>query len=594
MYLGSRDVTTETIVNYSGKKLELQEVQYVPALLTSFRELLDNAMDEVVGHKNGNTIRVNFDPETLTMAVQDNGAGIPINQIEMVFSKLRAGSNFDQRQQVVGTNGVGASAVNYVSSNFKVDVWANGVHYTQEFEEDNINNEELVTKRPKKGVSSRKRGTRVQFTPSKSVFPNMVLPESLIKARIYELAFIYPKVKFYYNNQIIKKPDLFKGHEVISIDVDVKEHNFHNTFYIVPNFHEGNEEHMHAVVNGICAYTGGEHVKAFRTKFFSSLLSNISREAKRKKVEPNRSDVAAGMLVFAVTHMDAPNFNSQSKHYLINADAAKWINKGLDEKVFASIKRKHPEWVESIIERAMRRSHAKDIKDAQKISKKAVNTNVAKLVDANGRDRSKCVLIIGEGDSAVNLIVGERDSNIHGILPLRGKIMNVNDVTPAQALKSQALADIMSALGLEYGKPAKRHALRYGKIYIATDEDQDGYHILCLVVNFLMKYWPELFADSKNPLVNKIMTPFIIMKKGNQRKYVYQPDYKTFEPSKYKGWEITRAKGLGTLGSAEWNDILQGPQLIPFWDDGTLKAALDLMFNPDRADDRKQWLQEPV
>lgn len=593
MYLGSRDVSTDTIVNFTGRKLELQEVQYVPSLMTAFRELLDNAMDEVVGHGNGNIIKVTFDPKTLTMSVQDNGAGIPINQIEMVFSRLRAGSNFDQREQVVGTNGIGASAVNYVSSNFKVDVWANGVHYTQEYEEDNMNNEELVIKPPKKGVATRKRGTRVQFTPSPSVFKNLVLPESLIRARIYELAFIYPKVKFYFNNQVIKKPDMFKDHETIKVEVNVPEHNFYNTFYIVPNFHEGNEEHMHAVVNGICAYTGGEHVKAFRSKFFSSLLTAITPRGK-KACSPNRSDVAAGLLVFAVTHMDAPNFNSQSKHFLINSDAAKWINKGLDEKVFSSIKRKHPEWIASIMERAANRSHAKDIKEAQAISKKAVKTNVAKLTDATGRDRSKCILIIGEGDSAVNLISSERTTAIHGILPLRGKIMNVHDVTPAVALKSQALSDIMSALGLVYGKPAKRHELRYGQIHIATDEDHDGYHILCLVINFLYKFWPELFSDKKKPFASKIMTPFIILKKGNQRKYVYQPDYPKFDPTKFKGWEITRAKGLGTLENAEWKDVLGNPQLISFWDDGNLKSALDLMFNPERADDRKEWLEVPV
>lgn len=594
MYLGSRDISTETIVNFNGKHLELQEVDHVPALLTAFREILDNSVDEIVGHNNGNTIRVEFDPATLTTSVQDNGAGIPMDQVEMVFTKLRAGSNFGDREQVVGTNGIGASAVNYVSSKFEVDVWSDGKHYSQTFEEDNVRNEHVVIRKPKMGIAKRKRGTRVKFTPSPDVFKNLVLPESLVKARIYELAFIYPKIKFYYNNSHIKSTNLFNGHTPIKIDVNLPEHNFYNTFYVVPNFHSGNEEHMHAVVNGICAYTGGEHVKAFRTKFFSGFIDSISREAKRQKVVLNRSDVAAGLLVFAVTKMDAPNFNSQSKHFLINADAAKWVRNGLNDKVYAAIKRNNPKWIENVISRARMRNNASELKKAQAISKKAVKTNVSKLTDANGRDRSKCILIVGEGDSAVNLIINGRDSNVHGILPLRGKIMNVHDTTPTQVLKSQALADIMSALGLVYGKPAKRHELRYGQIHIATDEDVDGYHILCLLVNFFHTYWPELFEDKKKPFIFKIMTPFVIMKKGKQRKYIYQPDYKNFKPTDHKGWDIIRAKGLGTLGNLEWVDILENPNLVPFVDDGKMKNTLDLLFNGTRADDRKVWLEEPV
>lgn len=591
MYLGSRDITTETFVNFDGNTLQLEEVEYVPSLLTAFRELLDNAMDELISNKSGDIVKVEFDPKTLTMSVRDNGAGIPLDQIEMVFTKLRAGSNFGERETVVGTNGIGASAVNFVSSHFKVDVWGNGIHYVQEYEEDNFNGEEIIIKNPRQSPITRGSGTKVQFTPSSTVFKNMVLPESLVKARIYELAFIYPKIKFYFNGSRINRPDLFKGHNVIEVDVNAPEHKFSNTFYIVPNFHTGNEEHMHAVVNGICAYTGGEHVKAFRSKFFSGLNAAMAKEAKQKKVTLNRSDVAAGLLVFGVTQMQAPNFNSQSKHFLVNADAAKWINSGLDEKVFNKIKRQNPEWIDSILERAVNRNAIKDDNDAKKISKKAVKTNVAKLKDANGRDRSKCILIIGEGDSAVNLITNSRDPDIHGILPLRGKIMNVHEETPAKALKSAALADIVSALGLVYGQPAMRHQLRYGKIYIATDEDVDGYHILCLLINFLYSYWPELFKDKNKPFAFKVMTPFVILKKGKSRKYIYQPDYHKFNASNYKGWEIIRAKGLGTLEDEEWVDILGDPNLIPFYDDGELKSSLDLMFNDKRADDRKSWFE---
>ena len=276
---------------------------------------------------------------------------------------------------------------------------------------------------------------------------------------------------------------------------------------------------------------------------------------------------------------------------MINQDAAKFVERGLSENMFRGLKRKHADWIESIIQRAIERSSSKDKKEAERITKKASKSKVAKLADATGRDRSKCILIVGEGDSAVGGIGQERNPSIHGVMPLRGKIMNVHETTPAQALKSQALADIVSALGLVYGKKADPKNLRYGKLWIATDEDVDGYHILCLLVNFITKYWPELMENKRSPFVNKIETPFIILKKGNQRKYIYEADYHSFKPENYKGWEITRAKGLGTLESQEWKDILNNPRLIGISDDGNMKDTLDLLFNEKRADDRKKWLE---
>lgn len=193
-------------------------------------------------------------------------------------------------------------------------------------------------------------------------------------------------------------------------------------------------------------------------------------------------------------------------------------------------------------------------------------------------------------NSAISGMASVRNPKIHGGLPLRGKVLNVNGEPAKKVLESQALVDIITALGLVIGEKADRSKLRYGKVYIATDADQDGSNICALLVNFLHSFWPELFDDGQEPFVFVFMTPFIIAEKGKERKYWYAHNYDQFKPEDWKGWAITRAKGLGTLQEPDWEYSLQKPELYPIVDDGKMKEALDLIFNGERAADRREWI----
>ncbi len=214
------------------------------------------------------------------------------------------------------------------------------------------------------------------------------------------------------------------------------------------------------------------------------------------------------------------------------------------------------------------------------------------MVDISVEDDESFVLRNGliSHNSAISGMASVRDPKIHGGLPLRGKVLNVNGEVPKKVLESQALVDIITALGLIIGEKADRSKLRYGKIYIATDADQDGANICALLVNFLYTYWPELFADGEPPVVFVFMTPFIIAEKGKERKYWYANNYEEFKPEDYKGWTITRAKGLGTLQEPDWQHSLDKPELYPIVDDGKMKESLDLIFNGERAADRRVWI----
>jgi DNA gyrase/topoisomerase IV subunit B len=169
--------------------------------------------------------------------------------------------------------------------------------------------------------------------------------------------------------------------------------------------------------------------------------------------------------------------------------------------------------------------------------------------------------------------------------------MNVHGAAIKDVLEDGALKDIMNAVGLIPGQKAKRENLRFGKIYIAHDMDPDGLNIGALLNNFFFTYWPELYDANQEPVVHIFMTPFIIAEKGKTRKYWYSDNHLDFDSEQYKGWGITRAKGLGTLTEDDWSYSLAEPKLMALTDEnGDMKETLDLIFNSKRSDDRKAWI----
>jgi len=214
------------------------------------------------------------------------------------------------------------------------------------------------------------------------------------------------------------------------------------------------------------------------------------------------------------------------------------------------------------------------------------------MVDLQIEDDESFILSSGiiSHNSAISGMSSVRDPNIHGGLALRGKVLNVNGENPKRVLDNGALKDIMNAMGLVIGERVNRHTLRYGKIYIAHDMDPDGLNIGALLINFFYTFWPELFDKDKEPVIYIFMTPFIVAEKGKIRKYWYSHNYNEFNPEEYHGWNITRLKGLGGLNFDDWKFSINGPVTYGMVDDGKLKEALNLIFNGDLADARKEWL----
>lgn len=603
MYLGGTDPHTQKIfeVNLDGST-SLTDVTWAPALYTGFREILDNASDEVIGRGFGNRIDITFDPEKFIFSVKDNGRGIPftfdedhnIHLATMVLSEPRAGSNFDERGNVAGTNGIGAAATSNTSQWFKVKINRDNQQFTQTFKESKKGVDKLTIEEPTIKDTKQDSGTYIEYTPSREVYKHLLLPEEFVYSRVYEFAAVNPSVKVYYNGKQVKvKPtiekSLFGNKSVISIDIIDTEQKFGSKFILVPGFVEDGDFY-HSIVNNIPAFNGGSHMEAFRLTFVRNLLNALTKESKKRKLTPNRSDVTEGLLVYNVTKMQAPNFDSQSKTRLTNEEAGSIVTNYLNNADFYDkLIKKNKEWIDAIYERCEARTHKKDASELAKLQKKMVRSKVASLMDATGKDRSKCVLILAEGLSAIGGMSQVRDPKIHGGMPLRGKVLNVNGVKPKEVLDNKIIQDIMNAIGLVIGQKAKIEDLRYGQVWIATDEDQDGSNICALLINFFHTYWPELF-EGQEPFFSRFQTPFIIADKGKQRKYWYSSNYHEFKPEDWKGWHITRAKGLGTLQKEDWEESIKNPALIPITEDKEMTESLDMIFNGSRADDRKKWM----
>lgn len=625
MYLGSRSIHESQVLIFGENSYKVMNMEWVPALLTACRELWDNSLDEFkkAGTKDP-VLKIEFDENELTFSCIDNGRGIPIDYVPdfntnlctMVMTETKTGRNFDdsKRDETIGQNGLGGSVAMLVSSKAEMEIHRKGRPYktdasndaydgfykfNQNFKEGNEFIPEIQISEPViRKIGTDKTGTSISLTFSPSVFPNRKLPTELIFSILKEMASANPTYKIFLNGKRIStKPTpektLFNVSKTMQLNVKDDSFNFNSTFYIIPNAvtDMNTNFHMHGLVNNAPAFDGGTHLDTFKKYFALGVGNALEKEAKKRKMKPNRSDIEEGLLIYNVTTMKAPSFNSQIKSKLTNENVVKPITQSMNSEWFEELVKKNKDWVDEIFERCAARTNKKDAEEDRRLAKKLLKGKVAKLLDSSGTDRSQCILMLAEGDSAISNMASARDPKIHGILPLRGKIMNVSgEEKTKELMDSDALHDIMASINLIPGVKANRDELSFGKLYIATDEDTDGLNIAALICNFLYKFWPELFQDPENPFVYIFKTPFIILEKGKETKYFYGHNVHEYIPDDWKGWKATRAKGLGTLEKSNFRDAFTNSVAVAITDDGRLGETLDLIFNKKRADDRKAWM----
>jgi DNA topoisomerase-2 len=570
---------------------EWKVARYVPALSKMIDEILDNSIDEAIrtNFKYANKIDVSIKMDN-SITVTDNGRGIPQDEIYdetskekilrpvAAWTKVNAGTSFDDNRVTIGTNGVGSAATNFLSTTFVGKTWRewNRVEVKCSDGGEHVN---VIIKEC--GSES---GTEVSFTPDFSLFEvesiNQLDTISLVEDRLVGLQMAFPEIAFSFNKKRIKVNDL-KKYSALFSEKCIIEKSDNVSFFFAPS-EDGFRSN--SFVNGVNTRQGGTYVDYIVNGIIDELGVLIKR---RHKIEVAKSTIKAGItFVLFARNFTNPKFDSQTKERLTNPmgnvkehyeSAGVKDLLSIAKKVFAT-----PEIIDPIIEAQLAKKLAAEKRAATLAQKSLRKVKVAKHISANSDDAT---LKIVEGDSAMGFLLKVRDPNKVGAYPLRGVIMNTWDMKPSEVLKNKELSELVAVLGLDITNPDSVDDMTYSSIATLTDADHDGIgHISPLLLAFFYKYWPRLFKEKR---VKITRTPIMISTKGKETKWFYTYEEANVFKTQETGWKHRYIKGLGSLQEDEYDKIINKP----VYDVVTVDDAqiFEMMFGKD-SDLRKGYM----
>ena len=586
MYMGSS--AREPIERFLMGKWQV--VESVPALSKMIDEILDNAIDEAIrtNFQYANKIDVSIKLDN-SITITDNGRGIPHEEVydettdskiaraTAAWTRVNAGTSFDDNRVTIGTNGVGSAATNFLSSKFVGKTWSNGKMLTVTC----ANGAETIKE---KYSDKQGNGTEVSFVPDFQLFECDSLNEydtiSLVEDRLISLQMAFPEITFSFNKKKIKVNNLKKYSEMFT-DECIMERQDNLSFFI------GSSEdgfRTNSFVNGVNTRQGGSYVDFVINTIVDELMVMIKR---KHKIEVVKSTIKNGLtFVMFARNFTNPKFDSQTKERLTNTTASvreHAITSGIREATFFAKKILNtPAIIDPIIEAQLAKKIAADKRAATLAQKKLRKVKVAKHIAANKDDAT---LKIVEGDSAMGFLLKVRDPNKVGAFPLRGVIMNTWDMKPADVLKNKELSELVAVLGLDINNPNSVDNMTYENIATLTDADHDGIgHISPLLIAFFYKFWPRLLTEKR---VKITRTPIMISTKGKDVKWFYTYEEASEFKSKQSGWKHRYIKGLGSLQEDEYHVIINEPK----YDTVTVDDAgiFQMMFGKD-SNLRKEYM----
>lgn len=598
MYAGSNTATTFKYPLFKGNKIDFVDITFVPATYKALGEILDNSIDELTQiNIKDKTISLIADPDAGDYTVSDNGRGVPIGMHasgkhtpEVVFASLRSGRNFSDNREagVIGMNGIGSSFVAMSSTAFNIDITRDGKNYKQSLLQGiDVIQPPVITKAKVPGT-----GTSIQFQLDPKVYSNISLPYDLVRNRAQEIAICNPGFKVEFNGEDFQ---FAKGLEGVLKGVSKQHMKIAGPIgdiYVCFDLHNGIDEQMFTWVNSSLLFDGGICNTQFMNAFVDKVVEHLKPQAKKQKCEVTKNDIKKDLLVFGVLKIANPQYDAQNKTRLVGPSMKKEFV-DMVEAAWKMFARTNKEWLELVLERASRRHHGKANDAAAKQHLSSIKKKVPGLLDATGKDRMKCQLLITEGDSASAQISEVRDPTTTATLPLTGKINNVYGCTVAEVLGMGKISDLLAAIGLVPGRKAIRSELNYGQIVISSDADVDGGNIFTLLVNLFYQYWPELMDPSQPPIIMRLAAPNVVASKGKRRVHFSTRDEFEKKKDSLTGYTIEYCKGLGSLAKEDWEMILDPDNKkckIAIVDDGGVADILKLLFS-DNSDGRKEWLQ---
>ena len=602
-YVGPVDLNVEPywILSNTRSQFEKKNLRYSPALLKIFDEILVNAIDRNSMHpKNVTSISVDIDKESGAVTIENNGplGGIGIRMHEkeglwnpeLTFGHLLTSTNYDdsKKRVVGGRNGYGAKLTNIYSSEFSVIIKD---HETKQSYTQKWSNNMTVCEQPKiKKHGGATSSVSITFIPDWRRFGLSKMENAIYKIfqkRVWDANICTTancKVKF--NGDILPKQNFdayAKMHEGVG-----EVCSFSNDRWSVCIGPSENGLEQVSFVNGICTTKGGTHVDHVASLIAAGIIEEM---AKKIKLKPQQ--VKNTFNIFVKATLENPAFSSQVKSECT-----------LKAQDFGSKFEPPKNFIKNVLKTGINEeltalSKFKEMKELKKTdgARKSKITGIPKLDDANKAgtaQSSKCTLIVTEGDSAKTLAVAGlsvvgRDH--YGVFPLRGKCKNVRDVSVSQLTSNQEFNDLKKILGLQQGKEYNDVSeLRYGRLMIMTDADNDGSHIKGLILNMIHYFWPSLLNLG---FVVSMVTPIIKASKGSDSKSFYTDSaFRTWYGDGKAGWRIKYYKGLGTSTSVEAREYFKKIQelTVRFDVDRMTNESIVLAFDKKKADARKTWL----
>lgn len=568
--------------NKETNKIEFKGGTYNPGYIKIFDEILTNASDHSI--RTGKVTQIKINVEKYSISIENDGPGIPValHDVEkvyipeLIFGHLLTSENYDDSEErfVGGRNGYGAKLCAIFSKKFIIETCDGKKKYHQEFD-DNL----LVLNKPSISAG-KKQFTKITYFPDFAKFDMQENDENIISIlhkRAADIAAYNTKVEVSFNEEklgVRKFEDyvnLFNQEEVFYAKLS------DNWEIAITN---GKNSQV-SLVNGIATNNGGTHVN-----YMSNIVAAEIKAYLLKKIKGctlTLSEIKSKFMVFMCCKIANPTFETQTKETLTTKIIAEITKEfkytdAFFKRIFKST------IVESILDWYDQKQNAEANKLARDVNKNLGKTKVDKLIDAkgDGKDRSKCTLALFEGDSASSPFRDYRQDKIQGAFCLRGKFVNAMDMTNAKLVENREVLNFMSAMGLRLGEEAIPEKLRYGKVLIYTDADTDGSSIAALLINFLFKYWPELFD---NNMIYRVETPIVVSTNVKTKKkinFYTQDEYSQWICNiNPKEWVIKYKKGLAALSNDEYEEIILKPRLVLIANDEQSANSLNTWFGKD-------------
>lgn len=617
-YIGSIESVSQPmwVLDEDGSHMVLRDITYVPGLYKIFDEILVNAADNKQRDPNMNCIKIDIDPANNKIKIWNNGRGIPVVEHKehkmfvptMIFGHLLTSSNYDDSEKKVtgGRNGYGAKLCNIFSKKFIIET--SYKECKQGFRQTWTDNMQK-TKEPTITDAKEDDFTAVTFYPDLEKFKMDTLDKDtvdLFTRRAYDIAGACKGVKVILNGKRVPIKNfndyvnLFVKDKVDEAGAPIKVvHEIVNDRWEVAVTMSEKGFQQASFVNSIATTKGGRHIDHVADQVVKKLIEVVAKKNKGG-IQIKPFQVKNHLWVFVNCQIENPTFDSQTKENMTLQPKAFGSKCALSEKFITQVSKCGI--IESILSWMKFKAQAELSKKCSS-SKQNKLKGVPKLDDANDagtRHSLECTLILTEGDSAKSLAVaglGVIGRDRYGVFPLRGKVLNVREATHKQIMENAEINNVVKIMGLQFNKkytdPGELKTLRYGKLMIMTDQDQDGSHIKGLLINFIQHFWPNLL---KQNVVVQFITPIVKVTKGHEELSFYSlPEFEEWKQatSNWNTWKIKYYKGLGTSTAKEAKEYFSdmNRHKIEFKYGGAEDdASINLAFNKKKVEERKEWL----